>query len=171
MTHDERRDATVVSNAHGATTARRYEWTAFGRPSTAIVEGVADVTGCDPVDVSLSDHHLDAETLDALVASGGDVSVSLTLDDAEVTIESGGTLEVRSVGTESDRVRPRSSSELNERLRRLLDGAFENGVDVVGGWTIRNESVSPDWDVHVTEVTKPYDEGAPAAEDGDIESE
>lgn len=156
MTHDESNTG-GASGTNSTATPYRYEWTAFGRPSRAVVEGVADATGRDPADVPSPDRSVDTETLDALLTSGRDgdgVSVSFRLDGAAVTVDSDGTLEVWPVETDPEGARLRSDSELNERLRELLDAAFENGVDVLGGWTIRNGSGLPDWDVHVTETVK-----------------
>lgn len=47
-----------------------------------------------------------------------------------------------------------SKEELNAELRSLLFRAFENGVDVKGGFECRNGAEHPDWDVIVTEVEK-----------------
>ena len=52
-----------------------------------------------------------------------------------------------------------SDEELNEALKALLIRAYENDVDVEGGWECRNGMDHPDWDVLVTEVVKP-DDGA-----------
>ena len=173
MTHEES-NTVGESNTNPTAVPRRYEWTAFGRPSTAIVESVADATGRDPADVAPPERYVDSETLDALVASGGDgdgadISVSFALDCAEVTLDSDGMLEVRPVGAECDRdaSRPRSDPELNARLGELLDVAFESGVDVLGGWEIRNGPGVPDWDVHVTELSKPPESGELAVREDD----
>ncbi len=48
-----------------------------------------------------------------------------------------------------------TKTELNEELRELLYGAHENGIDVRGGFECRNGAEHPDWDVIITEVTKP----------------
>lgn len=50
---------------------------------------------------------------------------------------------------------PTTDSELNESLKRLLADAAENGVSIEGGWAVRNGPTLPDWDVHITQVTKP----------------
>lgn len=50
---------------------------------------------------------------------------------------------------------PTNSQELNEELKSLLRRAHENGIDIDGGWECRNGSIDPDWDVIITEVTKP----------------
>lgn len=172
MTHDES-DTTGVSNADAAAEPRTYEWTAFGRPTTAVVEGVADATGRNPADVAPPERRVDAETLNALVESGregdgGGVSVSFTLDGVAVTIDSDGTLEVRpdEAGPDGGVARPRSDSELNEELKRVLNAAFANEVNVLGGWAIRNGVGIPDWDVHVTRISKPTDEDAITVQNG-----
>ncbi|MFP9061623.1 hypothetical protein ACLI4R_13940 [Natrialbaceae archaeon A-chndr2] len=47
-----------------------------------------------------------------------------------------------------------SKSELNAELKALLIRAYENGIDVEGGFECRNGIKHPDWDVIVTEVEK-----------------
>lgn len=175
MTHDEKPNAPGVSNTDLIAAPRRYEWTELGRPSTAVVEGVAAATGRSPADVTPPDSRVDSDTLDALLTSVGDeeVSVSFTLDEAEVTINSDGTLVVWPDGAELGRgvAPPRSDSELNDRLRQVLDAAFESDVDVRGGWVIRNGTGLPDWDVHITETAKPHGESAPTVRGGDVRTE
>ncbi|MGM0399485.1 MAG: hypothetical protein ACQEQY_10920 [Halobacteriota archaeon] len=48
-----------------------------------------------------------------------------------------------------------SAEAFNAELKALLRDAHAAGVDVPGGWTCRNGSEHPDWDVVITEVTKP----------------
>ena len=47
-----------------------------------------------------------------------------------------------------------SKEELNGELKALLRRAYENGIDVEGGFECRNGAKHPDWDVIVTEVQK-----------------
>ena len=47
-----------------------------------------------------------------------------------------------------------SEAELNTELQALLLRAYENGIDVEGGFECRNGLEHPDWDVIVTEVEK-----------------
>ncbi|MFC4247282.1 hypothetical protein ACFOZ7_09775 [Natribaculum luteum] len=47
-----------------------------------------------------------------------------------------------------------SKEKLNAELRALLLRAYENGIDVEGGFECRNGMDHPDWDVIVTEVEK-----------------
>ena len=47
-----------------------------------------------------------------------------------------------------------SKAELNAELKTLLTTAYENGIDVEGGFECRNGVDHPDWDVVVTEVEK-----------------
>ena len=47
-----------------------------------------------------------------------------------------------------------SKEELNAELKALLVRAYENGIDVEGGFECRNGVEHPDWDVIVTEVEK-----------------
>lgn len=52
---------------------------------------------------------------------------------------------------------PTSADELHTGLQALIRQAHSNGVDVQGGWECRNGTAHPDWDVVVTEVSKPDD--------------
>ncbi len=47
-----------------------------------------------------------------------------------------------------------SKAELKVELKALLLSAYENEVDVEGGFECRNGAEHPDWDVIVTEVEK-----------------
>ena len=47
-----------------------------------------------------------------------------------------------------------SKEELSTELKALLLRAYENGIDVEGGFECRNGLAHPDWDVIVTEVEK-----------------
>ena len=47
-----------------------------------------------------------------------------------------------------------SKTELNAELKVLLLRAYENGIDIEGGFECRNGGGHPDWDVIVTEVQK-----------------
>ena len=47
-----------------------------------------------------------------------------------------------------------SREELNAEFQALLLRAYENGIDVEGGFECRNGADHPDWDVIVTEVEK-----------------
>ena len=47
-----------------------------------------------------------------------------------------------------------SREELNAELKALIRKAYENGMDVEGGFECRNGVEHPDWDVIVTEVKK-----------------
>jgi hypothetical protein len=50
-----------------------------------------------------------------------------------------------------------SEAALNAELKALLTRAYENGINVEGGWECRNGPEHPDWDVIVTEVSKEGD--------------
>lgn len=54
-----------------------------------------------------------------------------------------------------DRRGPTTEAELSTNLQTLFRQAYENGIEVRGGWPCRNGSAHPDWDVVVTEVEKP----------------
>ena len=47
-----------------------------------------------------------------------------------------------------------SKEQLNAELKALLLRAYENDIDVEGGFECRNGLTHPDWDVIVTEVEK-----------------
>jgi hypothetical protein len=47
-----------------------------------------------------------------------------------------------------------SAAEFDDRLGSLLRRAHEDGIGVEGGWSCRNGSEVPDWDVVVTAVRK-----------------
>jgi len=47
-----------------------------------------------------------------------------------------------------------SKEELSVELQSLLLRAYENGINVEGGFECRNGGDHPDWDVIVTEVKK-----------------
>ena len=47
-----------------------------------------------------------------------------------------------------------SKEDLSAELKALLLRAYENGIDVEGGFECRNGVEHPDWDVVVTEVQK-----------------
>lgn len=47
-----------------------------------------------------------------------------------------------------------SETALNAELQALLTRAYENDINVEGGWECRNGAEHPDWDVIVTEVSK-----------------
>lgn len=47
-----------------------------------------------------------------------------------------------------------SKAELSAALQALLVRAYENGIDVKGGFECRNGAESPDWDVLITELEK-----------------
>jgi len=54
----------------------------------------------------------------------------------------------------SEEIPVTSKAELNAELKALLIRAYENGIDVEGGFECRNGVEHPDWDVIVTEVEK-----------------
>ena len=77
-------------------------WGRDGLPSTAVVEAVADALGREPFELSPLQHHVDADALDALVASrtgeGGDgLRVTFEYEAFEVTVDSDGGVEIRPV--------------------------------------------------------------------------
>ena len=174
MDRDRESEAPGVSNAGPAATPREYDWTGVEQLRAAVVEGVAAATDRTPEDVTPPDSHVDLETLEEVLASGsgGEVSVSFVVDGAPVTVAGDGTLEVwpREAGPGRRIAAPRSDSAFEGALERLFGAAFENGVDVRGGWVIRNEVPLPDLDVHVAQVAK-SDDDPRAARRGDRKTE
>ena len=80
-------------------------WGRNGRPSTAVVEAVADALGREPFDLSPLQHHVDADALDALVASrtgedGDGVRVTFEYEEFEVSVDSDGGIEISPVAAE-----------------------------------------------------------------------
>lgn len=80
-------------------------WGRNGRPSTAVVEAVADAQGREPIDLSPLQHHVDADALDALVASrtdedGAGVRVTFEYEGFEVTVDSDGGIDTSPVAGE-----------------------------------------------------------------------
>ena len=50
---------------------------------------------------------------------------------------------------------PETTSEFEESLGLLISHASNNGIDIEGGYAIRNEDAEPpDWGVEIYEVTK-----------------
>ena len=47
-----------------------------------------------------------------------------------------------------------SKEELHAEITAVLLRAYENGIDVEGGFGCRNGDDHPDWDVIITEVEK-----------------
>ena len=54
----------------------------------------------------------------------------------------------------TDETSIRSDAALNAELKALLARAYEDGINVEGGWECRNGPNHPDWDVVISEVTK-----------------
>lgn len=48
-----------------------------------------------------------------------------------------------------------TAADFNDELMALLSRAKTADIDVEGGWEVRNGPDVPDWDVVITEVTKP----------------
>lgn len=54
----------------------------------------------------------------------------------------------------TDESTPTTQAELQAELQSLLRRAYNNDVDLEGGWECRNGAEHPDWDVVITEVRK-----------------
>ncbi|MEF8779487.1 MAG: HalOD1 output domain-containing protein [Haloferacaceae archaeon] len=77
----------------------RHQWGDGVSPSTAVVEAVAAVTDCEPLELPLFSDHVDLEALDALVTAGGSgsdgrIRVSFAYDDLRVRVSSDGEIEI-----------------------------------------------------------------------------
>ncbi|MFW5919760.1 MAG: hypothetical protein ACOCSF_06150 [Halanaeroarchaeum sp.] len=47
-----------------------------------------------------------------------------------------------------------TETDFQERLESLVEEAYENGVDVRGGWPVQvNEEDAPDWDVEIVALS------------------
>lgn len=85
----------------------RHRWGDGDRPSTAVVEAVAAVTDCEPLEMPLFSDHVDLEALDALVRadgseSDGQIQVSFTYDDHLVRVGSDGGIEIHPAFADGD---------------------------------------------------------------------
>lgn len=47
-----------------------------------------------------------------------------------------------------------TAEEFNETLNELMRAAYDNEVDVEGGWECCGSDGDPDWDVVILEITK-----------------
>lgn len=141
----------------------RYRWEDDGSPALAIVELVAEATGQDPGSVPPLYESIDIDAVEALVdgsaRSEGSTCVTFTHAGVEVTVGSDGEIIARTDGANprTARAQPRTDEEVSAQLKDLLTAAARNGIPVSGGWVVRNGPELPDWDVHITEVTKPDD--------------
>lgn len=45
-----------------------------------------------------------------------------------------------------------TEEQFNEAIKDLLNGATQNGINVLGGWPCRNGDTRPDWEVVVVEL-------------------
>lgn len=77
------------------------EWDEEKKPSTAIVEAVASMSTLEETDLPPLHHSLDVQALNDLLtgnlgASVDDVSVTFRYVDVDVTVESAGTVVIRS---------------------------------------------------------------------------
>lgn len=50
-----------------------------------------------------------------------------------------------------------TADEFNEALSDPVRTAYDNGVDVEGGWECRGSDGDPDWDVVIVEIPKAVD--------------
>jgi len=143
----------------------RADWREYDSPCTAIVETVAAATGRKPTDLPPLADYIDTDGLNALVSgqsAGTDESARVTFAyaDLEVTVGSDGETEIRTDDPEQHQFSPtpRTDSEMNKQLQRLLIAASRNDISIRGGWEVRNGPELPDWDVHITRIAKPEDD-------------
>ncbi|MUW13527.1 hypothetical protein GJ633_01840 [Halorubrum sp. CBA1125] len=79
-----------------------YDWTSM-EPSTAVIETVADATGREPLALATLYDFIDSDALDSLFrSSDGEVSVSFTYAEHEVTVHSDGEVAVLPVFSGQD---------------------------------------------------------------------
>lgn len=86
--------ATPSTDPDGSTA--RHRWDGETAPSVVIVEAVAEVTGEEPAEMPPLQRTIDMDALESLVGERGESSVRLSFEyvGTEVTVESGGTIEV-----------------------------------------------------------------------------
>lgn len=81
-------------------------WTDFDRPSTAVVEAVAEATGRDVTAIEPLQYSIDTDALDALVTAseqpGDGVVVSFEYEGVGVRLNGDGTLDVNQTGQFTD---------------------------------------------------------------------
>lgn len=65
-------------------------------PSMAVVEAISAVTGTDPLDLDPLSETLDPGSLNELLASGSDVTVSFAIEELDITVTSDGKISIRS---------------------------------------------------------------------------
>lgn len=88
------------------TVQRRYDW-ATATPSIAIVEAIAGLTACEPIDVAPLFGVTDPDAIDALLTSDEgthdpQLTVTVRLDQYEVTVHRDGTVTVSSIAGEPE---------------------------------------------------------------------
>ncbi len=133
----------------------QHGWDESQRPSMAIVEAVAAVTGREPTELPPLQRSVDTDGLDSLLmgaADGTHAHFTFEYGGVGVAIDAAGGLTVWPDGLESD-----SRDSFDERLGALLRAAAGNGTPVAGGYEVRAESDQRDWEVTVTEVKKRRD--------------
>lgn len=161
MDHDDSSRDSGPAEMDSSTHPIRADWREHDSPRSAIIETVIAATGRDPQDLPPLSESVDTDGLDALLAGSngmdGGARVSFAFAGVDVAIRNDGELEVRTdeANPEAVDASPRTDSELNAQLERLLNEAYRNGVSICGGWAVRNGTALPDWDIHVTRVTKP----------------
>lgn len=74
-------------------------WQNGKRPSTAVVEAVADATGREPLDMEPLHHFVESDALDSLITSAAtrgfdDVEISFRYEEVSITISSDGYISV-----------------------------------------------------------------------------
>jgi len=83
----------------------RSRWGRDGRPSTAVVEAVADALGREPFELSPLQHHVDADALDALAAGrtgdvGDGVCITFQYEGFDVAVDSDGVVLISPVAAD-----------------------------------------------------------------------
>ncbi|WP_290813502.1 HalOD1 output domain-containing protein [Halovivax sp.] len=132
----------------------------------AVRDAVAAVEGVGPESLGRIDDVVDAEALGALFGMGERAvesaagTVTFELSNCVVIVRHDG--RVVALPRASAQV-PSAETALaicdggfGRVLSTVVDAAHRNGIDVCGSWSLRSDRSRPDWEVEITEVTKPY---------------
>lgn len=160
MAYDSESPDTTANETESETPLLRADWREYDSPATAIIETVATAKGLEPTDLPPLIDSVDPDAIDNLVERSASndryIRVSFAYDGVTVGIESNGEIKVQidEEAVETPKFSPQTDLELNAELKQLLAESARNGISVCGGWAIRNGPELPDWDIHITQVTK-----------------
>lgn len=145
-----------------------HDWTSTEPLSSTILTALADVKNVEPTELEPLYEHIDPDALESLFDPDGDGlrtdgHVSFSFADHYVTIHGHGEYAVISLAKSRRSLsifggggrKLANAAAFESALQALVHTAAQNGVGVTGGWPVESPSAElPDWDVHITEVTK-----------------